>query len=112
MDSFPLKIPEVIGIGFVAVVALWIIWQIVKMIINDKNKTIDRVLDAMQKNTHVMENVERSTTINTEATKASADIVKASAESIKTSADSMGRTADRFTQALLTMMQGSISKKE
>lgn len=53
MDNFPSS-PEVIGIGFVAVTAFWVLW-----------KLISRMFDIMEKNTksnyQLSENIKKNT---------------------------------------------------
>lgn len=95
MDSFP-KVPEVVGIGFVAVAALWIIWQIIKLILKSKSEDAKMLIDTVQQNAVAMEKLAKSVDENTVATKAGTETVKISQQ-----------RDDYYTKMLVEIMRAS-----
>lgn len=71
-----LKNPQVIGIGAVTIVALYIVWQITK-----------KAIDVVERNARAMENLSKNVQENTEATK------------------SMKQNVDSFTQVLISSLK-------
>lgn len=93
MDPFP-STPEVIGIGFLAVLCLSIIYKIITMLVG-----------VIQDNARAMEKIAKSTDINTEATKTSAETVKSTVEVLKNS-------NNHYIQILLEVMKSSFPTKK
>lgn len=95
MDAFP-KIPEVIGIGFVAIVGLWILWQIIKLVIKSKSEDGDKLITVVEKNAVAMEKLAKGVEENTIATKAGTEAIKTSQQ-----------REDYFTRMLVEVMRTS-----
>jgi uncharacterized oligopeptide transporter (OPT) family protein len=89
MDVFP-KTPEIIGIGFVAVVAIWIL-----------AKMINRVVDVIEKNADTSSTLTENIKNNTEATKSVTSAISGMQDQIK----KQGEFLEILTKSLLDRKQ-------